>query len=199
MDYEHQAPVTSGRHANLKKKKYPWPLVIIGVIVILVVVGFIVVRGQKDSKTTVTVTPTPADVTDETVDNITPMASYSSYAFDIPSLIGKNIDDIRGLLKADIADEKEDYEPDETGVDEWENNFVKDGKELLITFNPTTRKVIDFFIFTDDSTITVNDKNKQILLKIGNVKTNASNYTIEFATEEMDGDNELSGLQIVPK
>ncbi len=70
------------------------------------------------------------------------------FPFDVPSLCGMTIDEVRRTLGPPKGDAKP--EPSERqlalGVDEWENVFEKAGDSLLVTFNPQTRDVIDFFI-----------------------------------------------------
>lgn len=97
--------------------------------------------------------------------------------FDVPSLIGKNIDEIKNILGAPVNDIEPSKMQLEYGVDEWDKTFKKNGFELLVTYNPTTKKIIDFFIPTNDpSGSTTNTDN---LLIIGNLKRNSTNYKIE--------------------
>ncbi len=36
------------------------------------------------------------------------------------------------------------------GINEWNNTFLKDGYELVVTYNVSSKKVIDFFLATND-------------------------------------------------
>jgi hypothetical protein len=144
--------------------------IIVGVIVLFVFIGggF----SKPADKTVDTADSTPTVSTMPT----TPVAL--NYTFDVPSLLGKNIDEVRLVLGT--PSDKERTEPTveqiELGADTWDNTFKKDGQELLITFNPITRKVIDFFIATDDPSGATTDK--QHLLEIGNLTDNNPNYTV---------------------
>ena len=114
-----------------------------------------------------------------------------SYSFDVPSLIGKNVDEIRQVLGAPIDQDlaEPSAEQRNLGVDEWDNSFRKDGHEILVTFNPNTRKVIDYFLSGD-----VRDK----LLEIGNLKSSDSKYNIESVKSFKDS-SAITGIKITPK
>lgn len=155
--------------------------IIIGVIVFVVVVIVSVsilgaiAGGNKSAGNTQTSTPV---TTEQQV--VTPVKSTTpKYVFDVPSLFGKNIDEIR-LVLGDPEDKtmtEPTAEQISLGGSEWDNTFKKDGKELLVTFNASTRAIIDFFVSTDDPSGATTDV--QHLLDIGNLKDNASNYTIK--------------------
>jgi len=75
-----------------------------------------------------------------------PTVQQPALAFDVPALIGLSIDDIRKQL-GNPTDK--DIDPTakqmELGTTEWYNSFDKNGKTLLVTYDPTTRAVIDLF------------------------------------------------------
>jgi hypothetical protein len=70
--------------------------------------------------------------------------------FDLEKLYGKNIDEIRSILGNPI--DGNHIEPTKQQInlgmaeDGWDNTFEKDGYDLLITYDVSTRNVIDFFI-----------------------------------------------------
>ena len=101
------------------------------------------------------------------------------YVFDIPALVGKNIDEIRTIL-GEPNDSRKEPTPEQLsiGIDQWSNAYKKEEKDLLITFNPKSRKIIDFFIASDDPSGQTQDKAH--LLELGNLKENDPNYKIEF-------------------
>ena len=116
--------------------------------------------------------------------------------YDVSSLVGKNIDEIRSVLGKPSDEEIEPTKQQmEMNFDSWDNNFDKDGKTLLITFNPQDRKVIDFFISTDDPSGTTDDYSD--LLKICNVTDDNSAYKIEPVPTIKD-DTRFTGIKIVP-
>lgn len=97
--------------------------------------------------------------------------------FDIPSLIDKNIDEIKKVLGKPSVDTEPTKLQLEMDFKEWDKTFIKDGYELLVTFNPKTRKVIDFYIGTKDPS--GKTKNYKDLLQVTNVENNLSTVIIE--------------------
>lgn len=93
--------------------------------------------------------------------------------FDIPALIGKNIDEVRKVLGKPLENPPDP--PLNSKKDYFYNIYVKNGQSLLILFNPNDRKIEDFHIVSSigyDSVKTV--------LKIGNLEfKNTNNYWIE--------------------
>jgi hypothetical protein len=112
------------------------------------------------------------------------------YAFDVPGLLRKSIDEIRNNLGRG-ADR--DLEPTSLqlnmGVDEWSNSFEKDGKELLVTFNPKTRRVVDFFI---------SGTNRQEVLRFGRLSTSSEEYDIEYVKAIRDP-SQITGVKVLPR
>lgn len=80
----------------------------------------------------------------------TPTQVQVSKVFDLNSLYGKNIDQIINVLGKPESNTEPTSIQKQSGVIEWEKSFKKDGQTLLITYNSSTRKVIDFFIGTTD-------------------------------------------------
>lgn len=117
--------------------------------------------------------------------------------FGIPSLVGKNIDEIRMVL-GQPADKE--LEPNQAqinlGATEWSNSFMKDGKELLVTYNVKSRKVVDFFIDTNDPS--GQTKDKQQLLKLNNLTENDPRYKIEFV-KVINNPTYFTGVKIIPQ
>jgi hypothetical protein len=116
--------------------------------------------------------------------------------FDVPSLLHKNIDEIRNILGKPV--DAEMLEPTKEQMDmnfeSWDNNFEKNGCSLLVTFNPQTRKVIDLFI----STTTGNKiENTDDLLLQGNLKDDATEYKVETVLAFKS--QEINGITITPK
>jgi hypothetical protein len=108
--------------------------------------------------------------------------------FDIPSLVGKNVDEIIAV----IGQPKENSLPTEEQsklTNEWSIEFGKDGQTLLVEYNLKTKVVKDLFISGD---------NKEDLLKIGNLKENADNYTLEFVKQQTDP-TKITGVTITKK
>lgn len=70
--------------------------------------------------------------------------------FDIPSLLGKNVDQIKATLGSPLDDNEPTAQQLEFGAEEWQKEFKKSGYTLLVTYNPRTRVVLDFFMPTKD-------------------------------------------------
>lgn len=70
--------------------------------------------------------------------------------FDVPFLLNKNIDEIKKILGKPTSDTEPTKLQIQMGIDEWDKTFAKNGYELLVRYNPKTRKVIDIFIGTND-------------------------------------------------
>lgn len=74
----------------------------------------------------------------------------------------------------------------------WDNSFNKDEVDLLVTYNPRTRKVIDFFISD------LGDQNKTRIMASGNLKNGDPTYQIEFVAA-LKTPTMYTGVKITPK
>lgn len=117
--------------------------------------------------------------------------------FDVPALVGKNIDQTRTALgkPADSSPEPTKQQV-AMGVNEWDNSFGPADKPLLVTFNPSSRKVIDFFLGTDDPSGKTKDKSR--LLQLANVKEGVTNYIVEYIASISDPAS-FTGIKIIPR
>ena len=169
-------------------------LLIIGIIVFVVIIGISIsqVNTEDTDNSNDNTSINKATDSDEETDTVT-----LKYTFDVPSLLGKNIDEIRVELGTPTdGDLMEPTAEQMAGTSQWDNTFQKDGKELLVTFDAKTREVIDFFIPTDDpSGVT---KDIQPLLEIGNLNENSSNYTIEKVSAIKDPSS-YTGIMVSQK
>jgi hypothetical protein len=80
------------------------------------------------------------------------------YTFDVPALVGKNIDQLRQVLGQPTDSSPEPTAEQMQYTSLWDNTFKKDGKELLATYDARTREVEDLFISTDDPSGQTQDK-----------------------------------------
>ena len=170
--------------AKLAKKKFYkrwwfWVLVVIA----LFIIG---AAGNGSKKNTVSHQETKTENT-------------PSHTFDVPSLMGKNIDEVKAVLGAPVSDTEPTAQQLGLGLNEWEKNFKKDGQELLVTYRPKDRTVIDFFITANDPSgkdgLT---KDTKKLLQIGNLNENDPRYAIEFVRALKDKSS-YTGVKISPK
>lgn len=118
--------------------------------------------------------------------------------FDVPSLIGKDIDEIRQIL-GKPTDERLTEPPPETIKkfdDEWDNRFSKNGYKLLVVFSPKTRQVVDFFFPTNDPSQKTRDV--QSLMHLTGVSEMDSLYTVERVPVQ-GSPSEYTGIIITKK
>ena len=116
--------------------------------------------------------------------------------FDVPSLVNKNIDEIKEVLGKPSSDTEPTELQLKTGFEEWDKTFEKDGYELLITYNPKTRKVIDFFIATNDPSGKTKKYND--LLQVTNVEENSSIVIVE-PVKTIQDPNFFTGIKIMKR
>ena len=118
----------------------------------------------------------------------------NQYVFDIPSIVGKNLDEIITVLGKPEGQNPTALQIQQ-GIREWEKIFKKEGKELLVTYIISNGKIVDFFIPTDNTSgIT---KDKKHLLVIGNLNENDPNYRIEFV-KAIKEPTSFTGIKIIP-
>ena len=110
--------------------------------------------------------------------------------FDVPSLVGMSIDDIRQRLVLS----PHDLHPEPTelqlqlGMYEWSNLFEKEGQQLLVFFDARTRRVIRFFLPGEDKTI---------LMRKGNLVDGHSAYQV-ISVRALVNPSQITGIKIVP-
>lgn len=131
--------------------------------------------------------------------------------YDIPSLFGLNIDQIRKKLgKPEDIRYKDSPNVSEIDppanelntTDEWSNTYHKDNLSIDISFNPKTRKVNDFFIGYNYKSFCMEDFENPtdscvFLMESFNVKKDANEYIIKSAPLASNH-NICNGLTITP-
>jgi hypothetical protein len=135
-----------------------------GLIVLIIVIAVIAGGGGKKQTTP---QPSPA---------VSQQTQQPEFVFDVPALVGKNIDEAKAVLGSPV--DKEPTEQQLKVTKEWNLTFRKNGKELLVTYDIATKKIKDFFISTDDPS--GKTQSKKHLLELGNLKEDDSRYKIEF-------------------
>lgn len=164
------------------KKHKVWTVII--ALVILGVIGSALGGESKKESSTPQQQPKPVTAAPEVVQETKP-----AFVFDIPTLVGKNIDEVRKMLgQPSDADPEPNQQQIDLGTDEWYNSYKKDGVELTVTFNPKTRKITDFFLSGD---------NRAKLILQGNLKENQSTYRIEEVKALRGGG--ITGIKIIPQ
>lgn len=147
------------------------------VIVPLVLIGIVVLGG------------TIAELSDKK-ETSAPVATQQAYVFDVPSLIGMDVDGVKTALGTP-TDDSEPTAEQMAGTSEWWKEFKHNGETLLVTYNPHNRVVIDFFISAKG------ESSKKTLLETGNLKENDSRYRIEFVSALNDS-SIFTGVKIIP-
>jgi hypothetical protein len=110
------------------------------------------------------------------------------FVFDVPSLIGKNIDEVKSALGTP-NNFKEPTKQQLAITDEWYMEYIKDDNSLLITYDLKTKVVTDFFIEGTD---------KSKVLTTGNLKEKADDYNVQFVNSIKNA-NEITGVKIAKK
>ncbi len=155
----------------------------VGIKLIIIFIGFIII--WITTNTTPTQQMLPEQQKDITI------------IFDLEALYGKNIDEIRAILGEPIDGKYTNptQQQLELGTKEWNNSFKKNQYELLVTYDVTSKKVIDFFIGTDDPSGGTKDTKE--LEKILNIE-NSTNFTIEQVKAIKDP-SIYTGIKVIPK
>lgn len=117
-------------------------------------------------------------------------------SFDIPALVGKNIDQITQVLGKPDKEYVPTAAQKDLGVTEGDKTYIKDGNTLLITYTVNNRKVVDFFISTTDQSGATSDITN--MLKVGNLSQSDPKYTIE-PVKSLKNAGSFTGIKIIAK
>jgi len=126
-------------------------------------------------------TPKPA----EEVQAVQPAAP--AYAFDIPSLLGQDIDALKQTLGAPTEDSEPTAAQLQLGTDTWEKSWTKGEYDLMATYDVKTKKVVDLFLSTNTDAAFASFKDTDNILKIGNLEKSNSRYSVEFVKANKGG------------
>jgi len=140
--------------------KRPWYIVVIVfTVLIIIIVGAFFISQKKDIP----------------------------FTYDIPALIGKNIDQTDKELPMAIGNTPEPpNNQSEPGGTKWHRIYMKDKHALIVDFNSITRKVISFVLDGD---------NKEKTLEVGNLSENDAKYKVEQLNDEIG----MLGIKITPQ
>lgn len=117
--------------------------------------------------------------------------SKSKIYYDVPILIGKNIDETRTLLQE--LENKEN--PYLKSLSFQQDHYEINGRTLLINFNPKTRKVTQLSLVYPKGY-----RNKDEILKAGNLQENTKNYKCEIFADDwsLSPFTSYNGVTIIP-
>ncbi len=189
------------------KKLLKWGLlifVVFPIVALFIMGGAGYLIGGKDAfKQPPSPTPTSTQAVAKVVPSATPTPTQQPKAtpapqyFDLPVLIGKNADGVATALK---DYQKKTLQPTQEqiklGVKDWDMEFEKDGKDLLVSYVIATKAVNNFFISTDDPSGATKDKKH--LLELGNLSENDPRYKVEFVKALKDS-TRFTGVKVTPR
>jgi hypothetical protein len=98
--------------------------------------------------------------------------------FDIPMLVGKNINQIVEILGSATNEFTPNEQQISMGVNEGDKEYTIDEATLLITYNIYDGIIKEFFIYVSNSDGYTKDKN--YLMNLGKLNNSDSKYNIEF-------------------
>jgi hypothetical protein len=110
------------------------------------------------------------------------------FMFDVPSLIGKNIDEVKATL-GNPTDFTPPTKQQLAAFDMWDMGYTKDGTSLIIEYSPKSKVVFNFFIDGND---------KAKLLALGNLQEKNDAYILDFV-KNVSNQNEILGVGIYKK
>ena len=94
-------------------------------------------------------------------------------AFDVPALLGKNIDEVTTILGAPSAESKS-----ESGAPQ--RVWSKDDKTLTVTWKPSSKRVLDLTLIARADENALRDEDKAKLLPVGQLLENDARYSLEW-------------------
>lgn len=118
-----------------------------------------------------------------------------SYAFDVPSLIGKSAEELKAEPGVQPSESPTPLQVS-ADVKEWEFTIKREGRELLVTYTIATGRVTDFFLGTNDPSGATRDKAS--LLKAANLKEGQRAYKVELVPTIRDR-SAFTGVKAIPQ
>ncbi len=154
------------------------------VTIFLILVALRFVFSDYPSANTQVIVPTPTSQATQ----------ISQYIFDIPTLVGKDLKGVSAILGAPKGIDPTAQQI-KLGATEWDKTFEKDGHKLLVTYTISNKKIVDFFIETDDSSGITQDTAH--LLQLGNLQLSDPKYRVEFVKTIRDP-SRFTGVKVLP-
>jgi hypothetical protein len=106
---------------------------------------------------------------------------------------GKNVDEIKSILGTPSS-YTEPTDSQKQFVNEWDKLWQKDGYELLVTYNVTSRRIIDYFVPTNDQSGATKDLRK--LEAVVGAK-NLVNFRV-LPVKTIKDPTKYTGIQVIP-
>lgn len=126
----------------------------------------------------------------------TPSQKEEKYltVFDFEALYGKNVDEIKTILGTPSSD-TEPTDSQKQIVKEWEKLWQKDGYELLVTYNVASRRIVDYFVPTNDQSGATKDLRK-LEAVVGAKKL--INFRV-LPVKTIEDPTKYTGVRVIPK
>ncbi|MBT2556716.1 hypothetical protein J7E24_02890 [Hymenobacter sp. ISL-91] len=119
-----------------------------------------------------------------------------SASVDVPSLMGRNIDQLRRTLGApkETREQEIGLEPTATQMKatrgkDWINTFERNGTTLVVTFDASTRKVRDIVLLGSD---------EEQLMREANLSLTSADYLV-LPVMSPNNSTELIGMRVVAR
>lgn len=114
--------------------------------------------------------------------------------FDFEAFHGKNVDEIKAILGTPSSD-TEPTDAQKQFIKEWDKLWQKDGHELLVTYNVASRRVIDYFVPTNDPSGATKDL-RELEAVVGAKKL--VNFTV-LPVKTIEDPTKYTGVLVIPK
>jgi hypothetical protein len=116
--------------------------------------------------------------------------------FDVPALLGKNIDEVRADLLGAAITPDADLTPKQlqSGQTEWIKSFRRDSTTLVVSYNAQTRRVHDFFLKTAHG----RTSDYQALLRLANVTEADRRLRVE-PMKTVANPRQYVGIRLAPR
>ncbi len=137
------------------------PLKIVLLFGIIIMGGYLI---SQDSDTA------PAAVTE----------TRPSVAYDVPSLVGLSLTEIREKLGTPSYDTEPNEQQIYLGVDTWEKSWDLGEYSIMATYDFKTKKVVDLFFGADTDAAFEQFKDTDNILAAGGLSTSDPKYSVEF-------------------
>jgi hypothetical protein len=173
-----QGPESSSQKLSTKHRPF-----LIGLVVFIIIIVMLALIGSG------TENPNPEPKAQGDEEHIVEQS-----VFDVPSLLGKNIDEVQDVLGSPTLY----FEPKENQLinGEWDMTFKKDNFDLFVTYDYNTKIVKDFFVSANDEIYENRDKDQ--MMRITNTRKRDDRYSVSFIPAMQDA-SRFTGILITPK
>ena len=165
----------------IKETKQPWFKKCWAIIFLIIFVVIVISQLKENPNDSNEIIPSPREEIFETI-------------FDFEALHGKNIDEIKPILGTPSSD-TEPTDSQKQFVKEWEKLWQKDGYELLVTYNVNSRRIVDYFVPTNDHSGATKDL-RELKAIVGAKKL--INFTI-LPVKTIEDPTKYTGVRVIPK